>query len=93
MEIAQNESSDDDFQHQNLGSINKGLTLIGESPVVKSKLLPGGQYPKIKSKLLFINQYLEIGLTMMMMVKQLKIKFHETDEKSVKIQILTLYFQ
>ena len=46
MEIAQDKSNDDDFQHQDLESINKGLALIGESPVVKGKLLPGAQYPK-----------------------------------------------
>ena len=48
MEIVQYESSDDDFQHQDLERVNKGLALIGDSPVVKCKLLPGAQYPKKK---------------------------------------------
>ena len=93
MEITQYESSDDDFQHQDLESVNKGLALIGESPVVKNKLLPGAQYPKrkldkIKSD--FHESILGGKVKMTMTNVKLKMKFHETEEKSIKVQILTL---
>jgi len=90
------ESNDDNFQHKDLESVNKHLALVGESLVVKSKLLPGTQYPKKKldkikqtfHKSLLGNEdyYDDESET----VQQLKIKFHETKEKSVKVQILTL---
>ena len=95
METEARESSDENtFHYQDLESVNKGLSSIGESPVIKSKL-QGGQYPKekliqikstfVKSMLIFedIDDESE-------MIKQLKEKFYETQEKSVKVQILTL---
>ena len=94
MEKAQYESSDDDFQYQDLESVNKGLALIGESPVVKSKLLPGAQYPKKKLEKIKSAFYESILGSKVNnddndeseMVKQLKIKFHETEEKSVNVK-------
>ena len=83
MEMEVEESSDEDtFHYQDLESVNKGLSITGESPVIKSKL-QGSHYPKeklTKIKNAFVK-------SMMMsediddeseMIKQLKEKFHET---------------
>ena len=95
METEARESSDENtFHYQDLESVNKGLSIIGESPVIKSKL-QGRQYPKeklIKIKSAFMKSMLtsEDIDDESEMIKQLKEKFHETQEKSVKVQILTL---
>ena len=48
METEARESSDENtFHYQDLESVNKGLSIIGESPVIKSKL-QGVYYPKEK---------------------------------------------
>ena len=70
------------------------LTKAYKLLVIKSKL-QGGQYPKeklTKIKSTFVKSMLmsEDIDDESEMIKQLKEKFHETQEKSVKIQILTL---
>ena len=70
------------------------LTKAYQLLVIKSKL-QGGQYPKeklTKIKSTFVKSMLmsEDIDDESEMIKQLKKKFHETQEKSVKIQILTL---
>ena len=46
METEARESSDENtFHYQDLESVNKGLSIIGESPVIKNKL-QGVHYPK-----------------------------------------------
>ena len=83
--------NDDTFHYQNLESINKGLSIIGESPVIKSKL-QGAHYSKEKLKSAFMKSMLmlEVGDDDSEMIKQLKEKFHESEEKSVKVQVLTV---
>ena len=94
METEVEETNDEDtFCYQDLESINKGLSIIGESPVIKSKL-QGAHYSKeklTKIKSAFMKSMLmpEVDDDSEM-IKQLKEKFHETEEKSVKVQILTL---
>ena len=96
METEARESSDENiFHYQDLESVNKGLSIIGESPVIKSKL-QGVYYPKeklTKSKSTFVKSMLmsEDIDDESEMIKQLKERFHETQEKSVKVQILTLH--
>ena len=97
METEARESSDENtFHYQDLESVNKGLSIIGESPVIKSKLqLQGVHYPKeklTKIKSAFMKSMLmsEDIDDESEMIKQLKEKFHETQKKSVKVQILTL---
>ena len=95
METEARESSDENtFRYQDLESVNKGLSIIGESPVIKSKL-QGLYYPKeklTKIKSAFVKSMLmsEDIDDESEMIKQLKERFHETQEKSVKVQILTL---
>ena len=95
METEVEETSDEDaFHYQDIESVNKGLSIIGESPVIKSKL-QGAHYPKekltkIKSALMKSMHMSKVGDDGNEMIKQLKEKFHETEEKSVKVQILTL---
>ena len=84
------ETNDDTFHYQDLVSINKGLSIIGESPVIKSKL-QGAHYSKeklTKIKSAFMKSMLmpEVGDDDSEMIKQLKEKFHESEEKSVKVQ-------
>jgi len=94
-ETVQEESSDDDtFHYQDLESVNKGLYIIGESPVIKSKL-QGTHYPKekltkIKSAFVKSIHMSEDIDDESEITKQLKVKFHETQQKGVKVQILTL---
>ena len=93
METEVEETNDDTFHYQDLESINKGLSIIGESPVIKSKL-QGAHYSKeklTKIKRAFMKSMLmpEVGDDDSEMIKQLKEKFHESEEKSVKVQILT----
>ena len=89
METEARESSDENtFHYQDLESVNKGLSIIGESPVIKSKL-QGGQYPKeklskIKSpfvKSMLISEDIDDESEM---IKQLKEKFHETRRKVLR---------
>ena len=40
METVQEESSDDTYDYQDLESVNKGLSIIGESPVITKYTLP-----------------------------------------------------
>ena len=95
METEARESSDENtFHYQDLKSVNKGLSIIGESPVIKSKLqgvhYPKEKFTKIKSafvKCMLISEDIDDESEM---IKLLKEKFHETQEKSVKVQILTL---
>ena len=94
METEVKEISDEDaFYYHDIENVNKGLSIIGESPVLKSKL-QGTHYPKekltkIKSAFMKSLHMSEVGDDGNEMIKQLKEKFHETEEKSVKIQILT----
>jgi len=85
---------DDTFHYQDLESVSKGLSIIGESPAIRSKL-QGTHYPKekltkIKSAFVKSMHMSEDIDDKSEIIKQLKVKFHETQQKSVKIQILTL---
>ena len=77
------ETNDDTFHYQDLESINKGLSIIGESPVIKSKL-QGAHYSKeklTKIKSAFMKSMLmpEVGDDDSEIIKQLKEKFHESE--------------
>ena len=95
METEVEETSDEDaFHYQDIESVYKGLSIIGESPVIKSKLqrahYPKEKLTKIKSAFMKSMHMSEVGDNGNKMIKQLKEKFHETKEKSLKAQILTL---
>ena len=88
MKTEARESSDENtFHYQDLESVNKRLSIIGESPVIKSKL-QGVHYPKekltkIKSAFVKSMPISEDIDDESEMIRQLKEKFHETQEKSV----------
>ena len=75
-------SEDDTYHYQGLESINKGLSIIGESPVIKSRL-HGAHYSrqkvsKIKSAFMKSMLMPEVGENDSEMIKQLmekKVKF------------------
>ena len=96
METIQEESNDEDsYDYQDLESVNKGLSIIGESPVIKSGLqstrYPREKLTKIKCAIVKSMHMSENTDDESEMIKQLKVKFfHETQEKSVKVQILTV---
>ena len=84
-------SKDDTYHYQGLESIKKGLSIIGESPVIKCRL-QGAHYSKqkvSKIKSTFMKSMLmpEVGDDDSEMIKQLMEKLHEIEEKS---QILIL---
>ena len=58
METVQEELSDEDtYDYQDLESVDKGLSIIGESPVIKSRL-QSTRYPReklTKMKSAFVN--------------------------------------
>ena len=92
METVQEESSDEDaYDYQDLESVNKRLSIIGESPVIKCRLqstcYPRGKLTKIKSAFVKSMHMSDSEDTddESEMIKQFKVKFHETQDKSVKV--------
>ena len=89
METEARESSDENtFYYQDLKSVNKGLSIIGELSVIKSKL-QGGQYPKeklIKIKSAFMKSVLmsEDIDDESEMIKQLKENFMKPRRKVLR---------
>ena len=91
------QSSDEDtFQYQDLEYVNQGLSVIGESAVVKHKLqqhYPCEKLTKIKTafiKSMVGSECDHYDSDESEMITQLKEKFHVTTERSLKVQILTI---
>ena len=82
METEARESSDENtFRYQDLESVNKGLSIIGESPVIKSKLqrvyYPKEKLTKIKSAFVKSMLMFEDIDDESEMINQLKERLHE----------------
>ena len=89
-------NNEDTFQYQDLENVNQGLSIIGESPVVKHKLqqqhYPHEKLTKIKGgfiKFMVGSECDNYDSDESEMIMQLKDKFYTTTERSLKVQILT----